>query len=132
MQRRLARTDIWLRTVIPALLASPAYADDGMIVITFDQARFAGPQADSTSCCDQTVGVNEPASVDPQAPAAGGGRVGALVLSPKVKGALVSDVEYNHFALLRTIEDAFELDHLGLAGAATLQPFGEDVFGAPQ
>ena len=45
---------------------------------------------------------------------------------------VVVGVRRYHFALLRTIEDAFELDHLGLAGAATLQPLGEDVFGAPQ
>jgi hypothetical protein len=126
----VARTDGWLREWVPRLLASPEYADDGMIVITFDQARVAGRQADSTSCCGQALGVNEPESVDPQAPAPGGGRVGAIVLSSHVKGGVVSDVPYNHFALLRTIEDAFGLRHLGLAGATTLEPFGKDVFGA--
>ena len=125
----LARSDGWLREWVPLLLASPAYADDGMIVVVFDQARITGARADSTSCCDQALGINEPESVDPQAPAPGGGRVGALVLSPRVKAGIVSDVPYNHFALLRTIEDAFELDHLGLAGDGQLEPFGNDVFG---
>jgi hypothetical protein len=100
-----------------------------MIVITFDQARVSGGQADSTSCCNQALGVNEAEDVDPQAPAAGGGRVGALILSPRVKPGIVSDVPYNHFALLRTIEDAFDLDHLGLAGATDLKSLGDDVFG---
>jgi hypothetical protein len=126
----LARSDAWLRDQVPRLMASPAYADDGMIVITFDQARVAGRQADSTSCCGQVLGVNEPESVDPQAPAPGGGRVGALVLSPRVKTGSVSDVPYNHFALLRTIEDAFDLDHLGLAGDDALKAFGTDIFGS--
>jgi hypothetical protein len=125
----LARSDAWLREWIPRLQAAPAYADDGMIVVTFDQARVAGAQSDSTSCCHQPLGVNEPESVDPQAPAPGGGRVGALVLSPRVKPGVVTDVPYNHFALLRTIEDIFELDHLGLAGDDELEPFGADVFG---
>jgi hypothetical protein len=124
----LARSDGWLRAWIPRIMASPAYADDGMIVITFDQARVAGREADSTSCCGQALGVDEPASVDPLAPAPGGGRVGALVLSPRVKAGSVSDVPYNHFALLRTIEDAFGLHHLGLAGADGLKPLGKDVF----
>jgi hypothetical protein len=125
----LARSDGWLREWIPRIMASAAYADDGMIVITFDQARVAGQQADSTSCCGQARGVNEPESVDPQAPAPGGGRVGALVLSPRVKAGIVSDVPYNHFALLRTIEDAFGLEHLGLAGGDGLKALGDDVFG---
>jgi len=126
----LARADGWLREVIPHLLAAPAYADDTMIVITFDQARATGSEADFASCCGQQRGVNEPENVDPQAPAAGGGRVGALVLSPRITPGRVSDVLYNHFALLRTIERAFKLDLLGLAGADELQPFGRDVFDA--
>jgi hypothetical protein len=124
----LARSDAWLREWIPRITASPAYGEDGMVVITFDQARVSGPEADSTSCCDQALGLNEPESIDPQAPAPGGGRVGALVLSPRVKAGTVSNAPYNHFALLRTIEDAFDLDHLGLAGDDKLKPFGDDVF----
>jgi LPXTG-motif cell wall-anchored protein len=42
----------------------------------------------------------------------------------------VNDTPYNHYALLRTIEDAFGLEHLGFAGASTLQAFGPDVFNA--
>ena len=127
----LVRADAWLREWVPLLLAAPAYLDDTMIVITFDQARAAGRTSDFASCCGQRRAVNELASVDPQAPAEGGGRVGALVLSPRVRAGRVSDVPYNHFALLRTIEWTFGLGLLGLAGGERLESFGDDVFGAP-
>jgi hypothetical protein len=124
----LARADQWLREWIPQIVAAPAFADDGLLVITFAQARATGKLADSASCCGQPTAINEPRNPDPQAPVAGGGRVGALVLSPHVKPASASDTPYNHLALLRTIEDAFGLEHLGLAAATDLRPLGDDVF----
>lgn len=126
----LARADAWLREWVPRLLAAPGYTDDTMLVVTFDEARATGPQADLASCCGQPRAVNEPASVDPQAPAEGGGRVGALVISPQVRAAAVSNVAYNHFSLLRTVELTFGLPALGLAAGAGVKPFGDDVFGS--
>ncbi|HEY0344940.1 MAG TPA: alkaline phosphatase family protein [Solirubrobacteraceae bacterium] len=125
----LARADAWLREWVPQLLAAPAFADDGLVVVTFAEARATGKLADFASCCGPPRAINEPPSVDPQAPPAGGGRVGAIVLSPHAKPGTVSDVPYNHLALLRTIEDAFGLGHLALAGAPDLRPLGADVFG---
>jgi phosphatidylinositol-3-phosphatase len=40
----------------------------------------------------------------------------------------VSNVPYNHYSLLRSIEDVFGLAHLGYAGQAGLASFGRDVF----
>jgi hypothetical protein len=37
-------------------------------------------------------------------------------------------VPYNHYSLLRSVEDIFDLGHLGYAADPGLQPFGEDVF----
>lgn len=67
-----------------------------MLVITFDEAEGnrAGPRG-----------------VLPGGTA--GGRVGALVLSPFTQGGTVSDVPYNHYSLLATIEDTFSLPRLG-------------------
>lgn len=123
----LPAADAWLREWLPRLLAAPAYAADGLVVVTFAEARASGRLADSSSCCSDRRPVNEPAPVDPQAPATGGGRVGALVLSPHAKPGAASAVPYNHLSLLRTVEDAFGLEHLGLAGADGLRPFGDDV-----
>ena len=49
-----------------------------------------------------------------------GGRTGALLISPRLpQGATVS-TGYDHYSLLRTIEDTFGIsEHLNLATAAT-------------
>jgi len=51
-QSGLAAADRFLRGVVPEIEASPAYKAGGMIAITFDQAPQSGPDADSSSCCD--------------------------------------------------------------------------------
>ena len=61
----------------------------------------------------------------------GGGRTGTLVLSRYVTPGSTNDTPYNHYALLRSLEDLFGLSHLGYAGAAGLRPFGADVYNAP-
>jgi phosphatidylinositol-3-phosphatase len=38
-------------------------------------------------------------------------------------------VDYNHYSLLRTVEDIFGLPHLGDAGMPQVRSFGPDVFG---
>jgi phosphatidylinositol-3-phosphatase len=40
----------------------------------------------------------------------------------------VNDTPYNHYALLRSIEDAFGLGHLGYAARPGLRAFGDDVY----
>ena len=54
----LTESDTFLKTVIPEIKASPAYKHDGMIIVTFDQAPQTGPDADSSSCCDQPAFPN--------------------------------------------------------------------------
>ena len=58
----------------------------------------------------------------------GGGRIGAVLLSPFIAPGTVSDVPYNHYSLLRSVEDIFGLPHLGYAGVAGLKAFGADVY----
>ena len=59
----------------------------------------------------------------------GGGSIGAVLLSPLIKPGTVSDVQYNHYSLLRTIEDIFGLPHLGDAAMPQVRSFGPDVSG---
>ena len=58
----------------------------------------------------------------------GGGSVGALLLSPFIKHAVTNQEPYDHFSLLRTIEDLFGLQHLGYAGLAGVKSFEPSVF----
>jgi hypothetical protein len=50
------------------------------------------------------------------------------LLSPFIAPGTVSDAPYNHYSLLRSIEDIFALPHLGYAGLRGLRPFGADVY----
>ena len=60
----------------------------------------------------------------------GGGRTGAVLLSRFIRPGTTTAYEYNHYSLLRSIEDRFGLAHLGYAGQTGLRPFGSDVFTA--
>ncbi|MGO9489068.1 MAG: alkaline phosphatase family protein [Solirubrobacteraceae bacterium] len=101
----------FLEAVVPEILASKAYKKDGLLVITAAEAPSSGELGDSSSCCGQPAYPNYTASGLRH----GGGTVGALLLSPLVKGATTAQEPYNHFSLLRTIEDVFGLRHLGYA-----------------
>jgi phosphatidylinositol-3-phosphatase len=117
----LARADQFLRNVVPKILNSPAYQQDGLLIITFDEAS----DSDTTACCGEMAGPNSPT---PGSAAPGGGRVGAVLLSPFIAPGTVSNTPYNHYAMLRSIEDLFSLPHLGFANDSALQPFGTDIF----
>jgi hypothetical protein len=76
------------------------------------------------------MGPNTPNNGGPT-PGNGGGRVGAVLLSPYVKPGSVNDTPYNHYSLLRSTEDMFGLPHLAYAAQEGLKPFEEDVFNRP-
>jgi hypothetical protein len=62
----------------------------------------------------------------------GGGRIGAVLVSPYIAPGTVSAREYNHYGLLRTLEDIFGVaatqGYLGYAGFPDTMPFGSDVW----
>ena len=114
----LVSADKFLRGWVPRILASPAFKQDGLLVVTFDEGT------DAAACCGETkpAGAPQPGQFGP-----GGGRIGAVVISPFVKPGSVSNVSYNHYSLLRSIEDWFGLSHLGYAGQQGQCAFGADV-----
>lgn len=117
----LVSADTFLREWVPRILASAAYKQDGLLVITFDEGT------DGSACCGEQRLSDGPR---PGYFGAGGGRVGAVLLSPFIAPGTLSNVEYNHYSLLRSIEDSFGLPYLGYARAAQLHSFGMDVFTA--
>jgi hypothetical protein len=118
-----------LKQIVPEITRSKAYEDGGLLVITVDEAPSSGEFADSSSCCAQPQFPNLPASTTGLSPR-GGGTVGALLISPFVKGATTNQEPYNHFSLLRTIEDIFALKHLGYAGLSKVSAFEPSIFSA--
>jgi phosphatidylinositol-3-phosphatase len=125
----LAPADTFLKTVVPEILGSKAYRESGLLVITVDEAPSSGEFSDSSSCCGQPLFPNAP-STSPSGTPRGGGAVGALLLSPYVKGGTTSQEPFNHFSLLRTIEDLFGLGHLGYASLSAVKSFEPGMFTA--
>jgi phosphatidylinositol-3-phosphatase len=149
----LVSADRFLQSVVPQIVASPAFRRDGLLIITFDESEIESDydastkavrvrNGDAAACCNEPSGPNIPAyraSPDiartaingPGLIGPGGGRIGAVMLSPFIRPGTVSRVPYNHYALLRSVEDMFGLSHLGYAGQAGLMGFGVDIFTPP-
>lgn len=117
----LISADKFLRTWVPRILASPAFKRDGLLIVTFDEGT------DGAACCGE---VGLPGGPAPGQWGPGGGRIGAVLLSPFIAQGTVSSTAYNHYSLLRSVEDIFGLPHLGYAAAPQLRSFGSDVFTA--
>jgi len=118
----LADIDTFLETWIPVITASPAYHQGGLIEVTFDESD--GAQSDSTACCNEVAG---PASPLPGITGPGGGKVGAVLLSPFIHPGTRSSTPYNHYSTLATDERLLGLERLGEA-KTTSALFGADVF----
>jgi len=124
----LKSADRFLQKMVPKILGSLAYQQDGLLLITFDEAKVGYDEnhvidpakTDASACCKEPTGPNVamPGMVGP-----GGGRIGAVILSRYVKPGSRDDTEYNHYALLRGLEDLFGLDHLGYAQDDGLNSF---------
>jgi hypothetical protein len=101
--------DRWLANTLPQVLDSPAFQQNGLLILTYDE----GDSDDG--CCGRQHG---------------GGRIVTLLASPLVKRGFTSDVPHDHYGLLRTIEDAWGFDHLGHAADPSTTPLDE-FFAAP-
>jgi phosphatidylinositol-3-phosphatase len=82
----IATGDRWLRDFLPTILGSGAFQNDGLVFVTFDEGS-------------SDIG--------------GGGKVATIVISPKAKAGFSSSRAYNHYSLLRTIEDLWSMPCLG-------------------
>jgi phosphatidylinositol-3-phosphatase len=117
-----AGIEAFLREWVPRIQESPAYQDRGAILVTFDES-----ESGAESCCGETTGPNTANNGGPTQ-GSGGGRVGAVMLSPCVQPGTVTSTAYNHYSFLRWTEDNWNLAHLANAGAKGLVPFGTDIF----
>jgi len=120
----LVTADQWLSTWIPKILASPAFKLDGLLVVTFDEADTESTDG-AAACCGEGPGPNSPL---PGIYGMGGGRTGSVLVSPFLRPGTLNNTGYNHYSLLRTIENTFGLAPLG--HAETARGFGYDVWGA--
>ena len=117
----LTSANKFLAEWVPRIVQSPAFRDDGLLIVTFDEATAN----DATACCNEQPGPN---TKKPGATGPGGGRIGAVLLSPFITPGTVSNTPYNHYSMLKSVEDLFQLPHLGYAGQSGLVGFGSDVY----
>ena len=145
----LRSADAFLRKWVPLILASPAYRRDGLLVITFDEGDAevrpnpAGGRLMTfrgAKCCNQQPGPNLASFPQTETDGDwtiqiedyGGDRIGAVLLSPFLSAGTEATTPFNHYSLLKTLEDVFGTDgHLGYAGQSGLVGFfdaeGSDV-----
>ena len=152
----LTSADKFLQTWVPRILASPGFEQDGLLIINFDESDFASMTTSTDSatgkttvtvtfkgeaCCAQQLGPNVTRPVTEVIPVSatleyrivvegvGGDRTGAVLISPFIKPGTVTSTPYNHYAMLKTLEDIFQVgEYLGYANQPGLAPFGTDVF----
>ena len=137
----LVSADLFLRKWIPIIMASPAYKQSGLIVINFDEGGYTLSQTSTGGiviafpgqyCCSEQPGPNAPTF--PQTTTLGtytisyndygGDRTGAVLLSPFIKPGTVSNTPFNHYSLLKTMEDIFQTKgYLGYAAQPGLLGF---------
>ena len=126
----LVSMDHFLSVWIPRIKQSPAFKHDGLIIVTSDEAETG---QDASACCNEQPGPNQ---AEPGVTGPGGGRTGAIVLGHCVGAGRKVKTPYNHYSLLRSLENLFGVHkggvdgkgHLGFAGADGLKAFGSDVF----
>jgi len=84
--------DAFLADTVGAIQSSSAWTGNSVIFVTWDESDF--PFNDVSGCCDAVPG---------------GGHVVTLVISHSDHDARTSNVAYNHYSMLRTIEDGWRL-----------------------
>lgn len=100
-----AAADATLAKIVPEILASPAYKEDGLLIVSFGAADPAPPA--------------DPAA----APEADPKKVGALLVSPLLTPGATDAAPYDPYSLLRSLEDMFGLQPLEKAGGTKVRSF---------
>ena len=136
----LASADRFLQKWIPAIQAAPAYQKGGLIVIIFDEGGYTVSVGtggavtitfEGQYCSSEQPGRNlAPFPQTNTIPGSiytlvtgdyGGDRTGGVLLSPLLKPGTVSNTPFDHYSLLKTLEDIYHSNgYLGYAGQAGL------------
>ena len=99
----IGRADKSLDRIVTALMATAMWksAENNAIVITCDENDDDKTSTHPNGCCDSVPG---------DATIPGGGWIPTIVITNHGPRAFDDPTPYNHFSLLRTIEDAFGID----------------------
>lgn len=114
----LAGADAFLREVVPQILATAAYREHGLILITFDASQEAASHAASDTRAPTAAKAGE----------GQGRRVGALIVSPFVRSGTRTDESFNTYSLLKSLERLFGVPLLGHASEPDVAELGGQVY----
>jgi hypothetical protein len=121
----LPQADTFLKQWVPQIVNSPAFQQqDGLLIVTFDEALTS----DTSACCGEIPGPGSASPGSVGGSGAGGGDTGAVLLSPCIAPGTVTQTPYNHYTMLRSVEDIFGLPHIAYAGLTGETSFGSDIF----
>ena len=95
-QALIATGDAFLQDTVSKIMASPAWTGNSVIFVTWDESEF--PFSDTSGCCDANPG---------------GGHVVTLVISQSNHSPVTSGAAFNHYSMLATIQDGWNLGCLG-------------------
>jgi hypothetical protein len=112
VQGLISTGDAFLSSTVRAIMDSSAWTGNSAIFVTWDETDF--PFVDVSGCCDAVPG---------------GGHVITLVISHSDHAARTSSVSYNHYSLLRTIQDGWKLGCLGFTCDTANVPAMSDLVG---
>lgn len=99
-----AAADAFLAKVVPEILSSPAYKQDGLVIVSFGAAQ---PEA----------------AADPAAAPTDPLKVGGLLISPLLTPGGTDAAPYTPYSLLRSIDELFGLAPLGEAEGKKVRSF---------
>ena len=96
VQGLIATGDAFLSSTVSAIMSSSAFNGNSVIIITWDESDF--PFSDTSGCCDANPG---------------GGHVVTLTISHSDHSSRTSNVAYNHYSMLASVEGGWKLGCLG-------------------
>ncbi len=110
----LAAADEWLAEIVPEIVESPAFKQDGLLIVSFGGVNPPAPAA-----------AGEAAAATPAKPL----KTGALLVSKFVSSGSTDAAPYDPYALLRTTEELFGLGRLAKAGDAKTKTLAPALLG---
>jgi phospholipase C len=112
VQGLIATGDAFLSQTVSAIMNSQAFNGNSVIFITWDESDF--PFSDTSGCCDAVPG---------------GGHVVTITISHSDHSARTSNVPYNHYSMLATIERGWSLGCLAFTCDTANVPAMSDLVG---
>jgi phospholipase C len=121
------KADAFVKTTVHTIMGSQAWTKHSAIVIVTDENDYTGNEEtggweNADGCCASPYVAKGDERISPDWPGGtyGGGQIPAIVISPQGQHGYVDHTAYNHYSLLRTIEQNWHLGTLRHAGDTQL------------